>query len=330
MLAAHWQDYWANGGRGDIAIGAQTQRKFLAAHWRAIFSVRPQRSNSAIVDVAAGDGAALSIAKQCLDEDGRRARLLALDAAPAAIAAALKNIPGAIGAAADAASLPLADDSAALVVSQFGLEYAGLASFAEAARVLDKDGAFSAICHFQGGMIDSECAENARLLSLMRDYELMPTARAAFADFYAKSLACGEREERFRVAAQEFIGVLLVAPESAAKRFLTRIMNDLAHMNARRRAYEPQQILEWFDQTESMLALYLQRMESMRTAALSTDDVGQIAEMFAAAGYRAFDARPVSFVENGATAAWRIEAEAVKGPAWQADAATRSVSMLSI
>ncbi|MGE0595786.1 MAG: class I SAM-dependent methyltransferase [Hyphomonadaceae bacterium] len=330
MLAAHWQDYWANGGRGDLAIGAFEQRKFLAAHWRATFSARLLPSSALILDIASGDGAALSIAAECLEQIGRRARLLTSDAAPAAVRSAVNNVPGALGLAADAARLPLADDAASLVVSQFGIEYAGLGAFAEAARVLARDGVFSAICHIKDGVIDRECAENARLLTLMRDYDLLPSGAAAFGDFYRKGFACGEVEQRFRIAVQEFIGVLLAAPDSAAKRFLTQIMHDVSHMSARRSAYEPADAGAWFARTGDALSLYLQRMQSMRQAAMDSERIGAVAEVFYTAGFNLFEARAVAFSDGGEMAAWRIEAETPRTPIWNADAGARALSALSV
>ena len=55
-----------------------------------------------------------------------------------------------------ATELPLPDSSFDFVVSQFGVEYAGIDAFIEAARLVKPGGQLSLLCHYQDGYIDSK------------------------------------------------------------------------------------------------------------------------------------------------------------------------------
>lgn len=310
MGAEHWEHFWAKGGKGDHAIGAPPQRAFLARHWRSVFAARPTRSNNLIIDIAAGDGAILKIARECLDRDGRTAHLIAVDAAPSASHAACRAVTRIDGIAADAALLPFADRTIDIAVSQFGLEYAGVRAFVETARVLRNGGFFSAVCHLKGGEIEAECAENARVLQMLRDFELLERARQAWRHSFSRGAMNDTLELALRSSAQDVVGELLSAPESAAKRFLSRLMSDLSSMTARRSAYEPSEALAWLDHVEDSLHLYLQRMSSMRAAALGPDHITEIRNTFSDQGFETFNAKAAAFSDGAPMAAWIIEAEA--------------------
>lgn len=304
--AADWQDFWATGGTGDAAWASQAHRDFLAQHWRGVFAGDANPALT-IVDIGSGDGAALRYAT--------RSVRIAIDIAPAAARAAAKASPGLIGVAADAAQLPLADRSVDVVVSQFGIEYAGVAAFAEATRVLKPWGAFSAVCHLRGGAIEAVCAHNARLLTALIDSGLAARASAALAASYrlqaeGRPPRDAAREGEFGAAFATVAQMLAQASNSPAKRAIEHFMAELSILSTRRMAYEPSEALTWITRMSNTLEAYLGRMNAMVRVALDQAQAEAICAMFRDNGFGAASAKPVHMTSEVTASAWLIEAKA--------------------
>jgi len=305
-----WQEFWADGDGGE-AVGGD-QRHKLAACWQAFFSAGAVAVGAPIVvDVAAGRGVALKAAMDAADQPGF---YVAIDYSPAAVASAKRALGAASGVAADAARLPLRDGVAQVVISQFGIEYAGFGAFAEAARILGPGGRFCSISHYSGGAIDHECAENLRLLEALVGTSLFAAARSTLeASFNRRS----RRDPKPIDAALDgaFAGALgraashlRAAPASAARATLERFIADLTRLSARRFAFEPREAFDWLAGMEASLDAYRKRMHSMRASALDRARLAEVAARFAAAGLVEFRAEPLLLDDNRPPAAWVIEA----------------------
>lgn len=305
-----WQDYWA-GGDGDEAVGGPHRHK-LAARWTDFFAAQPLGARAPlIVDIAAGRGVALKAAMTALGGTGT---FLALDYSPAAAFSARRALSPAMAAAADAGALPLRDRCADAVISQFGVEYAGLAAFAEAARILAPGGRICAISHYRGGAIDAECAENERLMLAAAAAPLFDAARRALVESFRRR-ALGAREPADaaleRVLAERLgasAATVRTAPPSAARATLERFLSDLARLSTRRLAFEAADALGWLDGMEASLGAYLGRMKSMRAAALDKDAIARVASSFSDRGLVDVRAIPLFLDESRPPAAWVIEA----------------------
>ncbi len=305
-----WQEYWA-GGDGGEAVGGAHRHKF-AAQWAGFFADYPKDDPPRlVVDVASGRGVALRAAMTAL---GGAGTFLALDYSPAAAASAQRALSPALAAAADAGALPLRDRCADAVISQFGIEYAGLSAFGEAARVIAPRGRFCSISHFRGGAIDAECAENERLVSAAAGEALFNVARRALEESFRRrdSGAAMTSDAALDRALAEAVGTAAVAvrdaPPSAAKATLERFLPDLARLSARRLAYDAKDALGWIDGMAESLGAYLKRMQSMRAAALEEAALTRIAGAFADSGLVDFRAAPLKLADNHPPAAWVIEA----------------------
>jgi SAM-dependent methyltransferase len=121
---ALWGMFWRDAGiDGCIAAFPVDVRAAIEDRWRALFAGAPADAN--VLDLGSGRGAVLAHAR-----GAGLTRLTGIDMA--------ELPPGDfdIRCGIDAAALPFADQSFAIVTSQFGVEYAGLAAAAgEAARV---------------------------------------------------------------------------------------------------------------------------------------------------------------------------------------------------
>ncbi len=132
-----WAEYWS-GAEGAEAVGGVYRHK-LAAHWTSFFNDAGVARSKApvVVVIAAGAGVALASAIEAHAGNGL---FVALDYSAAAVGSALKAHIAAKGVAANAACLPFRVAFADLVISQFGIEYAGEGAFVEAARILAPGG----------------------------------------------------------------------------------------------------------------------------------------------------------------------------------------------
>ncbi|MFN0024119.1 MAG: class I SAM-dependent methyltransferase [Parvularculaceae bacterium] len=306
-----WAEYWG-GAEGFEAVGG-THRHKLAEHWTAFFGHMPrlQPNSPVVVDIAAGAGVALISAIDALAQQGL---FLALDYSSAAVKSACQANPSIKGVAAEGARLPFGDGCADFVISQFGIEYAGLAAFTEAARLLAPGGRYQSISHYSGGAIDLECAENERLLGVLEKTQLISAARATLDASFSRSSRRDPApidaalDLAFATALGTMQSAASAAPASAARATLERFLADLTRLSARRMAYAPADALGWLSGMQATLGAYLRRMQSMRAAALDTDKIRAIAKVFNTAGLTDFRAEPLRLDEHRPPAAWVIEA----------------------
>lgn len=266
--SAHWQAYWsAPEGRraavsGDAAgaIFDEVWRRFL----RAAFA---SKTNPSFLDLACGAGVVLERAMEAID-GGQVEKILfvGLDFAPSAAAAiARKTAPDeaiVAGVAATADTIPFSDGVFDIVVSQFGLEYAGLGAFDEAARVLAPGAAFQFVVHYKDGAIYRECCENRRVLDAILESGFFETIIAAIRGpdhdgAIAKLNSIFDSLKR-----------LLEGDRVAAKEMLGRLLSDAARLVARRQAYHPDEAVAWCEAMRNELALYEGRMRAMTQSAL--------------------------------------------------------------
>lgn len=312
MEESAWAEFWA-GGDSEQAVGGK-HRDRLAEIWRDFFcALRPPAA--VILDIAAGSGAVIHVAcKSIAAPDLAPALLIATDFSIDAIAGALSGQKDISGFASDAARLPISDRSVAIAVSQYGIEYAGLDAFAEAARILAPGGRFMSISHYAGGAIDAECAENARLLRAVDQTGVQNAARRALAISFERrkrgaALPVDDALERkLQKAAAAAAQAVREAPRSAAQQTLARFLADLSTLCARRLAYQETDALGWIDGMASSLAAYGRRMESMRDSALDGKATERIESAFAAAGLDDFSAAPLTLDPEKPPAAWIIRA----------------------
>ena len=304
----HWEAYWRADAGQNAAVSGDAPGDLFDATWVKFFEAAfAGRSRARLVDIACGAGVVLDRAVELLKSSAcKGASFCGVDYAFSAAAKVnAKPAPrnaSLTGVAASAAQLPFQHGSFDIVVSQFGLEYAGAAAFGEAARVLAPGGVAQFIIHYRGGGIERECSANARVLD-----DVLSTG------FFGAGLDAvrGPDHDSATAELQKIMTKLsthLDGEPLAAKQMLSRLLPDMATLVARRKAYRPADATGWVEAMHQEVQRYAGRMNAMTESALDADGVRRAAQLIDDAG--AVATEPAPLVPHGKTApaAWLLEA----------------------
>ena len=137
LYQENWDDYWRSGTDNAAYVMADQQRRCLESFWKQQFdSSLNNKPIKRFLDIGCGNGI---VTRQLYDfiqqNEMSDLQICSLDYSQSAIKYLTKKIPSVKGISADAKSLPFASNQFDMVVSQFGIEYAGLNAF-EAYRIL--------------------------------------------------------------------------------------------------------------------------------------------------------------------------------------------------
>jgi len=313
---AAWADYWdGDSEESDQALGHPTHARRLKARWEALFSdeFAARSGRVTLLDAACGTGVVAGAAARAgrahteIDLD-----IVLTDFAASALATALAKpgLAGAAGFAADAANLPVRDGSLDLVVSQFGLEYAGEGVFDGAADAVAVGGALHAVVHLKDGEIYRECAENLRVLDSISDAELLE----GFVDLYM-AIRSGESESRVAKLAQaasaagDTIGdVLASAQPGAARQHASRLLSDMQHVLNRPAAFRAEDIRIWTDGQSANIETYRLRMASMLGAAKDEGEMEALAGRLKTCGFTDISLERFRTLDDARNIAWMLTA----------------------
>ena len=322
MTVSDWDAYWRNARSAAAHKDGGPQDEVLERFWLQLFGkVFPSfQAAPRMLDIACGNGAVTRFAlvsRKSLDPDCEL-HISGVDESPAALEEMRNRDPVLCGIAADAAQLPFQDGAFDLVTSQFGMEYAGLDVFAEAARVVGRGGLIAAVLHLRGGGIYRECAVNLEAIDGFRNADLLHCFERLFKA--AMSVQQGhDGKDLFRRADEKFAGSV-VAAEKILQRWgkgvadgtLYRLYTDVAHIYRRFKTYEPAEVFTWIELMEKELDTYSGRMATMLQAALDKPGLERaIAQLTA----RAFSIRVrdiLNFGQHSVPSAWVMVAERTK------------------
>ena len=313
-----WDEYWRSGGDARAALDGEGQKETLAGIWRDVIAA-PLKPDARIVDIAAGAGAVFAAMSGAGAQGAGPAAgstsafRVALDYSSAALREA-RAAAGAAGVACLSDALPIADDGGDLVVSQFGIEYAGHAAFGEAARILAPGGRFVAVIHYKGGAIAEECAEQARVIARFEETGVVSALRAALTASFEQSRNAGRantddnKEAALQAATAQARNALAEAPATTARTLLARYLDDFKRLSDRRRAFAQADALGWIAAVDETLRAYAGRMTAMTAAAFDEALCARALELFAARdGAGRFE--PIRFAPGAPPAAWLFSVE---------------------
>ena len=311
----HWDAFWRARDKAVTREDAGARDPAPVHFWEAFFQEEfAGKPAASLLDVACGHGVVTGIAVAAARNCGTDLQAHCADYSQSAVDELQKHFPGVEGVACDAADMPWADSRFDYVVSQFGIEYAGIAAFAESGRLVADGGTFAALTHLAGGAIQAECAENAAVAAALRESRLMPLARQAFEagfDLIAGKITDADFQEADRQlapAVEAAKNLLRDKGPQAAGGLLANLYRDIGHMYTRMQNYVPAEVFAWFDGMSGELGSYEGRMASMTRCALDERQITSIADGLAASGFSVESPRVLSLEESGKPAAWILVA----------------------
>ncbi len=303
--AEHWDRYWLETTEDAAWQRGGPQDQLLENFWSGILrNATPGRA----LDLACGNGAVTAYVQRLAPG----VPVCGCDLSRNALLQLRKRYPGCDTVVADAARAPFADASFDLVVSQFGLEYAGEQAFFEAARLVAPGGALAAVIHVEGGAIYQECERNRAVVSEIQRLDVLPLARAAFAAGFAAGEGTGSAadfnaaERALKPAVGGLEDLLRNTGAGIADGLARRLYRDIADVYQRLSAYEPADVLRWASGMERELQVYLGRMESMVAAALSPAAVKAVASGLTANGSRQLRVDTLATPGQSLPMAWTV------------------------
>ncbi|MDJ0908865.1 MAG: class I SAM-dependent methyltransferase [Woeseiaceae bacterium] len=302
MSDTGWSDYWEKDGDagGEVFVSAQGGRHpALAEYWQAVFA--DLAKGASVLDVASGAG---SIFAHLDAEHGFE--LHATDIAPEALAALSERIPGVTTAVSGADELPYEDASFDLVVSQYGIEYAGRDAFAEAARLVKPGGRLAALVHIEDGYVDSNNKAQLDEATTVREIDFIGRAIDLTNRAFSGNRALMEKTEQAFVP---LITRMSEAIQRCPRGIHVYLLAGFKKLYENRQQYRKTDIVEWLEQMNGELSKTLDRLARMRAAAMSADDMAAIEASVSSAGLTGVSAVPFETEGNDRPIAWSLTAK---------------------
>ena len=299
-----WSDYWyKDSADGEVFVTAEGERHpALAEFWQAHFE--KLKDGTRVIDLASGAGSVFAHLPE-----GHAFNLSAADISDVALKVLRERFPGTNTVVCSADKIPLEDQSSDFVVTQFGVEYAGVTAFAEAARLVAPGGQFVGLCHIRDGYIDSA---NQRQLA-----EAKVVVRQGFID-HAISLITAEfsgDQAALKQAQNDFTAAATPVGEGmrrCRKGIHTHLFQGFRQLYEQRQQYDLTDITGWLDAMRGDMELNLDRLGRMCEAALSEADVFEIKRIFEEQCLEDVHCTPFKTSENELPIAWRLVAQREK------------------
>ena len=311
QVADSWDVYWRGTHENAAHQEGGPQEAVLAQYWCEVFRKHLQQGSShRLLDLACGNGAVTGHALQASPQ----LTTCCLDYSASAVLELRKRYPDTLCVAGNVRHLPFEARTFDFVASQFGIEYAGLETIAEAARMLAPGGMLATVLHLREGAIYRECADNLQAVNDIRDSGLLELARDAFNAGFDLNAGTGSvdafksAEKRFAPAVRELEKLMRKMGQAIASGLPQKLYQDIAHMYRRMSAYDREDIIDWVDGMVLQLDAYGGRMKSMLDAALDAHAVQKMRELLERHGTTVLSLDTLEMGADSEPAAWVLEA----------------------
>ena len=310
--ATDWDRYWRGTWEAAAHEDGSPQDAALEAFWREFFAELPgDRGESRLLDIASGNGAVIRYAADLAAPNLER---YALDYSPSALYNLRQRYPGVHCVAADARRPALVAASFEAVVSQYGIEYAGIEAVIDAAQLVASGGHLALVLHYRDGAIYRECDANRRVLREIKALDVLDLARAAFGAGFALNSGRGTVDE-FKAAERNFVPAVrglekLLQQEGrqVAGGLLQQIYTDIATMYRRMSAYAEADVMQWLDGLGPELDAYIGRMQSMLDAAVDERQLDTCCRELREMGFEVLQRDRLRIGADSRPAAWTLVA----------------------
>ncbi|MDX2220080.1 MAG: methyltransferase domain-containing protein [Burkholderiales bacterium] len=297
---AAWEHYWSR-EHAQPAYAAQGRlTAILNMHWDRIFGeLAPNLRDLPCLDIAAGNGDLSARLTAYLQQHRTTPpAVIACDLSQdAARQLQSRNCDHAVRC--DAARLPFANQCMDVVISQFGVEYAGPHALDECARVIAPGGTVALAMHHSGGALHQENTSILAAVEAFQACQLLP----AFARF-----AANDRDIHIRNAfIQAVKGTEAVlhqhGPDIAAGSLL-RLYREVATLHENLSRYDRDEVGVWCTRMSGSVESYAARTRWMIEAALSVESLQDAQNRFAEQGLTVVAVEPI--LDDGRPVAWSL------------------------
>lgn len=303
-----WSQYWDAAPDAKALTGAAASAPIQSFWSRVLGAAVADAPGGRMLDAAAGEGVIAVRLREV--ERARRAApmfVICADISHSACHAVLKSrAPSTSAVVADSAQPPFAEGAFDLVVSQFGLEYAGPQAFMEAAALVGAPGRLAFVAHVADGAIERECRLNFTCLEHLERVGLIALVRERFTEAGARA-----QPDQARTALEAACASLADACEGVqapAAEFVLRLVSDCARLWLNAQAYRTADALAWLDHQQAAAGAYAGRMSTMIGAAQPEGAMRGLTEALGAAGFSAVTLDQLSAAPGQPAAAWALEA----------------------
>lgn len=299
-----WSDYWqSDSAEGEVFVNAKGEKHpALETFWRGVFESVP--AGSRVIDVASGAG---SIYAHLPDDHGLE--LHASDISVEALDALAARMAGVETHTCSSADMPFDDRSFDAVVSQFGIEYAGIDAFAEAARLVGDGGMLAALVHVADGYIDGNNRAQLEAAVEIQDSGFIDEAiKLTRMAFRGNPQALAAREKEFIPAVQKLEDIVRNCPQGVH----AHLYAGFRKLYESRRQYDESDITDWLLGMQGEVGKTIDRLSRIREAALSEDDVQRVLSSLRDAGLEDATAEAFTTPGNDEPVAWNIAAHRPK------------------
>lgn len=307
-----WETYWHGTAEAGAYGAGGAGHPAIHAFWEQFFrSISSSRNAATLLDIASGNGAVVECARDIFGDDGLA--ISCVDVSAAAIANIHDRFPGVRGLVCDARAIPLRAATFDVVVSQFGLEYAGPQATGEAARLLAPGGSLALLLHHRAGAIHRECMDGLEALSQLRESRFIPLASEMFQAGFA-AIRGADRgpydaaAARLAPAVEALEAIIAHHGPQVAGDTLARLYSDVGRIHGKLQHYAPDEVLGWLHRMERELVAYTGRLSSMLGSALDQESFEQLCTKLRSGGCILKQAGPLTVPGAGLPLAWVLVA----------------------
>lgn len=311
-IGKSWDAFWQGTGDAGAFASGGVAHPAIKLFWSEFFrTVKADYAAPTLIDVAAGNGALVELALQVLGNDA--SAYTCVDVSSAAIENVQRRFPGVTGIVADAVSIPLDDQRFDIVMSQFGVEYAGLEAFGESVRLVAPGGQLALMLHIEHGSIHRECTDSLLAIERLQAADFVPLSINFFKAGFA---AVGGADRAPYDAAGAKLAPAIDAAESIMAEYgeevaggtIARLYSDVGQIHSKLPNYDAGEVLGWLSTMDAELEAYKGRMTSMLDAAVTHSTFDTLRGDLIAAGLTPTTAAPLIAKDGDLPLAWVLVA----------------------
>ena len=320
MNTNSWDTFWSGSQKGDALQTEPAQAAALSKHWEDVLNWVSEGSHPpmAVLDLCGGTGTIARRVKQHFnDVPSGSVTYYCSDLSEAAVKSTIEN-DDFHGVVADAATLPFAEGSIDLLVSQFGVEYAGLDAILEVPKLLSQSGAALAVIHKKEGEIDQECRRNKLHAEALKNTMVLENATIAISEIATLKSSTGQaiaqKQSRDSLAksVQSLEDLIRTSPTGIAGGLSQHLYDSLRAIFSHLNRYQPDDIHAWCRRYNHEVDAYIQRMDAMMQAALSEVDFNTCCSRWQESGLSINPDFTGQLLDDARPIAWRLTARRVR------------------